>query len=56
MKKDHIFENIFQLMSLSIHSLFTIKIQNNILQYINDNYGGKLVNKNYIKIHYYKSS
>ena len=24
-KKNHIFENIFRLMSLSIHSLFTIK-------------------------------
>ena len=35
-----------RLMSLSIHSLFTIKT---------DNYREKLVIKNYMKNHYYKS-
>ena len=31
-------------------------LQNNILQSISDNYRGKLVNKNYMKNHYYKSN
>ena len=32
-KTDYIFENIFSLMSLSIHSLFTIKIATKIISY-----------------------
>ena len=32
-KTDYIFENIFRLMSLSIHSLFTIKTATKILSY-----------------------
>ena len=32
-KTDYIFENMFRLMSLSIHSLFTIKIATKLLSY-----------------------
>ena len=46
-KTDYLFQNIFRLMSLSIHSLFTIKsATNTILESISDNYCRKLVHKN----------
>ena len=51
-KNNYIFEKYFRLMSLSIHCLFTIKTAT---KSISDNYGRKLVNKDYMKIHYYES-
>ena len=46
------FKNIYQF----IIFLQTILLRNNILQLISDIYREKLVNKDKIKIHYYKSN